>query len=128
MSFSIDIYPILLFDSECPLCVRFKEALLKTTGEQFAITCLDLHDQSIYESNSSLSYGHCKETLHLLVSPELTLTGDDVVKYLIHNFPQTKKFSWLIESSAGERAVGLFYKTLNKARKRTTSNCRGCGK
>lgn len=128
MPFSLDSYPVLLFDSECPLCVRFKVSLEKSLNDEFSICFIDLHDQSIYSENSFLKYEHCKETLHLLLSPEVILTGDQVLKYLFTNFPQTKKFSWLIENSAGDKAIDLFYKTLNKARRKVMSNCHGCGR
>lgn len=118
-------FPVLLFDHECPLCLRFKQSLEKVPGHE-AITKISLHEEWIYEELPFLNKEHCEEALHLIVSPEKILIGPEAVEYLIKQFPQVKKFSWLLESAMGQKAVDYFYKMANNYRDSLRKRCHKC--
>ena len=118
-------FPVLLFDHECPLCVRFKQSLERISGHE-GIQKISLHEEWIYEELPFLSKEQCEEALHLIVSPEQILIGPKAIEYLIKEFPQVKKFSWLVESATGQKAMEYFYRAANSYRDSLRKRCHKC--
>ncbi|MBT3234882.1 MAG: DUF393 domain-containing protein [Bdellovibrionales bacterium] len=124
---NLEKFPILLFDQKCSLCLRFKQSL-ETFVDKDQINLISLYHQEIYQSFPFLTLDQCQHELHLLLGPGVNelLTGGDALSHLIATFPAVAKFSWLVESGAGRKAVDFFYKTTNLYRESLLNRCSGC--
>lgn len=119
--------PLILFDSECDLCVRFKQTFERLPGSsQFHF--VSLHDEDIYEAYPSLNKEECAEVVHLLDHNGEIHQGSEAISYLIHHFPTVKKFAWLIETGMGKKALDYFYIVANKTREKLQKRCGTCNK
>ena len=118
--------PILLYDSECSLCRRFKTALENISNNEIQI--ISIHNEDIYKSFPSLNPVECNKEIHLIIDHENILKGKDTINYLIKLFPGVKKFSWLIESNMGKKTTDLFYNFINKRRAVLHNRCSNCNK
>jgi len=119
--------PLMLFDNECPLCNRFKQALDLLPGAD-KINKISVHDQNIYSIYPHLSYEKCHETLHVLPDSHNVLVGPAAIEYLIGQFPAVAKFCWLYESNMGKKAIDFFYKAADNYRKSKLNRCETCKK
>ncbi len=119
--------PILLYDSECTLCVRFKKALelidLKKT-----VVYKSIYETSIYIDYPELSQEECERIIHLIASDGKIYVGAEVIEFLLVRFPGVKKFSWLLEGDSTKKAFKVFYKQINDMRMMKKKNCYSCGK
>jgi hypothetical protein len=89
---------------------------------------ISLHDDRVYERYPFLDKKQCKETIHLVLDekgPEV-LVGEKVVEYLISLNPKIQKFTWLIESKMGQKAISFFYHAVNNYRESLLNRCTGC--
>lgn len=119
--------PILLFDSECPLCVRFTQAL-RLVDKNEHISFVSIYDEDIYIAYPELNKEECEETIHFIKEDESLLHGAEVIEHLISEIPSVAKFSWLLESERSKQAVDAFYKKINEVRKIIKrKGCTGCG-
>ena len=119
--------PILLFDNECSLCLRFKQSLERIPGTE-NITMVPIQNEDIYKAFPLLDPMATSETIHLINEQEQILKGSQVISYLIKKFPLVKNFAWLAESEIGNRAIEYFHDMVDRARKDLIRNCNGCGK
>ena len=118
--------PVLLFDSECQLCSRFQKAL-SLLDRNKTINYVSVYDESIYIDFPELSKDKCLEVIHYIDEEKKVYTGGDVIAQLVKQFPQVKKFAWLIESESGKNAMNAFYDRLNDIRIMKKNNCFTCG-
>ncbi len=120
-------FPILLYDEECALCLRFKQGLESVAGNE-NINAVSLHHPDIYRKFPFLNKSQCQKEIHLLQGENATdvLQGGDALTFLISTFPSVAKFAWLVESGAGRKAVNFFYKTANLYRESLLNRCSGC--
>jgi len=119
--------PILLFDSECPLCVRFKDSLKMIDGTE-KITPISIHTDEVYNQFPELDKLQCTEKVHYITSDSKILVGEEALEHLIKLYPIVNKFSWLIESNMGRKAVDYFHSMTNKYRKTLIKKCPTCTK
>lgn len=119
--------PIVIFDSECPLCVRFKQSLFfLDKGREFEFVALQ--EEYLFQKYAILNKSECESEIHVLLSEELVIKGPEAVKYIISKYSAVKKFSWLIESESGQKAINSFYSKVNQLRKDYKKNCPNCNK
>jgi predicted DCC family thiol-disulfide oxidoreductase YuxK len=119
--------PILLFDPDCPLCVRFTQAL-KLIDKNNKITMMSLYTDEIYNLYPTLIKEECEKTLHLITETEQILQGEQVLTYLIQELPAVEKFSWLVKQDSSQKALKAFYNKVNEVRKIIKKQgCHGCG-
>lgn len=118
-------YPILLFDSECPLCLRFKQSLERVIDSEM-LNYASIHDEAVYKVYPFLTKTACNEDVHLILSPDKVLVGADVIEYLIKDFPVVKKFTWLLDGEMGKKAVDLFHNSVKTYRKSLLKWCSKC--
>lgn len=116
----------LIYDSNCQLCTRFKKAL-ELVDIKNTIRFVSVHDQSIYVEFPELDQAECESEVHLLDKDKKVYVGGEVIEQLLKSLPQVKKFSWLIDSDSSKKAIGSFYKRLNKMRQMKKANCYTCG-
>jgi len=119
--------PILLFDAECPLCVRFTQAL-RLVDKKEHISFISIYDDDIYTAFPDLSKEECAETIHFITEDKTIIKGGDVIEHLVKEIPSVEKFAWLLESDRSKQAVDAFYKKINEVRKIIKrKGCTGCG-
>ena len=116
--------PILLYDEKCPLCVRFKESLKRLDGAE-DINFVSIYNKEIY-TLYELSEEECHEQVHFIKENKSILKGEQVIKHLITLYPLVSKFSWLLESNMGQKAVSYFHSMTNKMRKDIKRKCPSC--
>lgn len=117
--------PILLFDQECPLCVRFKETLIRTEGFE-NLNPIAYQNDEVYIAYPSLSKENCAAEIHLLLEDESILKGSDALAYLLKLNPSISKFSWLIESNMGKKAIDYFHQMTDYYRQVARKRCSSC--
>jgi len=117
--------PILLYNHECDFCNRFKMALERIPGTN-KINMVSIHENDVFEQFDEIKFEECKETIHLIDKNMRVHMGPEVAKFLIEEFPGVKKFSWLLESEIGKKAVEAFYKFAEKCKESISKNCPNC--
>ena len=117
--------PILIYDQECTMCNRFKQALENLPGSR-DINFIPLQNEDIFKKYSILDPLKCADSVHLLVEENKVLVGPEVIEHLVKIIPGISKLSWLLDKEAGKKAVGLFYKSINEYRKSKWNPCKEC--
>jgi predicted DCC family thiol-disulfide oxidoreductase YuxK len=120
-----DHLPIILYDPECPLCLRFKQ------GIEFldkSLTFVSARDDQIYLIFPELDKKTCLEKVHLITSERLVLAGPEVVDYLVKTLPGVSKFAWLLENEQGRKVKDFFYHKVEELRELSTKkdDCHQC--
>lgn len=119
--------PVLIFDSECPLCVRFSQGL-KLLDKSNKYNYASVQDDEVYKKLSFLNKEECEEVVHLVVSKDEIYRGPEVIEYLLKEIPAVEKFAWLLDSDKSKDAMNAFYNKLNEVRKIIKrKGCTGCG-
>lgn len=119
--------PLLLFDDQCPLCVRFTESL-KLAGRERAPSFLSIHHPQLQTLFPTLKPSDCAETIHYLDARAVLFTGPEAIAEIIKLIPAAEKFAWLIDSAMGQKAMDFFYSTANRMRDSLLNRCGACKK
>lgn len=121
--------PCLLYDPDCPMCVRFKQAIERIPLDE-EILFRPIDDESLEEDFPFLTDTNYKDEVHLILEnePPKILVGPDVIEYLALHNPQVKKLAWLLDTKVGEKASQVFYQSLNKIRQSLQNHCPKCKK
>lgn len=117
--------PVLLFDPNCPLCLRFQQALSRIQIEN-GIDFVAIDDSDFFRKHPYLDHNECKKTLHLLIHRERILKGPEVLDYLSRHIPVCRPFLWLIDSQKGQEALKYFYDKTNELRNKVRRGCVQC--
>lgn len=125
MSEKLPDLPLLIYDSECTLCVRFTQALKRLPGTS-DINTVSIHEEKIYEEYPALKKEECHQVVHLILQDGKIIAGPEVLEYLVEQFPGVSKFSWLIESNMGKKTIDYFHKVANKCRQSLIKRCSTC--
>ncbi len=121
----IEKFPIILFDSECTLCNRFKLTLEKSVPDH-QYNFISVHNSLIYAKHPQLNKEHCLKEVHMLFEDGKVISGKDVISELVTQHPIVSKFSWLLDSEVGKKAIELFYNSANKYRESLLNRCPKC--
>ena len=119
--------PLILFDPDCPLCLRFKQGLqFLDKGLNFA----SAREDSVYVAFPELDRRNCLEKVHLITSDRQILQGPEVVDYLVRTLPGVAKFAWLLENEQGKKAKEFFYQKVEELRElsQKKDDCNQCPK
>ena len=116
---------ILFYDSECGLCLRFKQALDRLPGTN-KIQKISIHESDAFANHPQLSFEKCSKEVHLIDEKGNILVGDEVIEYLISSFPGVEKFAWLLESGMGQKAVEYFNTIAKLTRETLRKRCSTC--
>ena len=119
--------PVLLYDGDCPLCVRFAEALGRLPGTD-GLARMSARDDSVYAKFPQLNKEECLKELHVLDAQGNVRRGTDAITFLIEQFPGVQKFAWLIESNMGQKAIKFFHDVADHAREELLKRCSACNK
>lgn len=117
--------PFVLFDDQCILCVRFKQAFEKASGKT-ELNFVALSDAEIFDHYPMLNPNACQKEIHLVKENLDVLKGGEVVEYLLVHMPWCKPFVWLIESEKGKKAINYFYDKSDQLRNRLKKDCGSC--
>ncbi|MBY0518702.1 MAG: DUF393 domain-containing protein [Bacteriovoracaceae bacterium] len=118
--------PLLVYDAQCPLCVRFKQGLERwdTTNR---ICYVPLENPDVFIKYPQLSFEACREKVHYLKEDGEILIGADVVSELIRHYPGVGKLAWLLETDVGKKTVEFFYQKVESVRQKIKSDEEKCG-
>lgn len=117
--------PLLVFDPNCPLCLRFKQGLELMNKE---ISFVPLTDKELFTAFPILDEEECHLQVHLLVNEGQVLKGVEVVDYLLESTPMVSKLAWLLDNSAGDKVKDFFYQKVEELREivKEKQNCTDC--
>lgn len=118
--------PFILFDPDCPLCLRFKQALEKI-GPEKNIYFYSLKDTDVFSVFPELDAKLCQERIHLLTETHEILVGQEVITYLANSYPGVSKLAWLLETDVGKKALDFFYDKVEKIREELKKKDEDCG-
>ena len=119
--------PALFYDSDCAMCIRFKDSLIRLPGGD-KICMLSIRESDIFASFPEIDPLEAVETIHLMNEERRIFKGPEVIQYLLEYYPGVSKFAWLLDNQVGKKALELFYKSINQYRKSTLGNCKSCHK
>ena len=119
--------PLLIFDDECPLCVRFTQSI-KLTGREHAPAFISLHHPQLSSLYPTLDLEECAQTIHFIDARGVLHKGPEAVSELVKLIPAVHKFAWLIDSAMGQKAVDFFYNSANRMRESLLNRCGACKK
>lgn len=115
--------PLLIYDSKCTLCLRFKKALEFLDKE---ISFASIYEDEVYQKFPKLNRDECDEVIHLITEEGDILQAGDVITYLVKRTPGVKKFAWLIEKESSQTAIDAFYGKVKEMRDKKRKSCRTC--
>ena len=118
--------PIVLYDPECPLCVRFKQGLEYIDKSLHFVSA---REEAVYIAFSELSQPACLEKIHMITIENQILVGPEVVDYLVSRIPGVSKLAWLLESDQGKKVKDYFYQKVEELRElsqKKDSDCNQC--
>jgi predicted DCC family thiol-disulfide oxidoreductase YuxK len=117
--------PLVIYDSECPLCLRFKQGLEHIDK---SLHFASVREESVFIEFPELSRQACLEKVHLLTITGEILSGPEVVDHLLHTLPGVSKLAWLLDNDQGRKVKDYFYQKVEELRELTTKKSEGCDK
>lgn len=119
--------PLILFDPECPLCLRFKQGLQYLDKN---LTFVSAREDDVYQSFPELNKTACLEKVHLITPERTILAGPEVVDYLVKTLPGVSKFAWLLDNEQGKKVKDFFYQKVEELRElsQKKDDCNTCPK
>jgi predicted DCC family thiol-disulfide oxidoreductase YuxK len=119
--------PFILFDPECPLCLRFKQGLEYLDRSLHFVSA---REEEVYRQFPILNREECLQQVHMLTSDQRVLRGSEVVDYLVKTLPGVSKLSWLLDSEQGKKVRDYFYQKVEELREITLKkeDCSQCPK
>lgn len=117
--------PLILYDPECPLCLRFKQGLHYLDK---SLTFVSAREDEVYQFYPELNRQACLEKVHMLLEDKSILSGPEVVDHLVKTLPGVSKFSWLLENEQGKKIKDFFYQKVEELRELSAKkdDCKQC--
>lgn len=117
--------PLILYDPECPLCVRFKQGLQYLSNN---LHFESAREDSVYTEFPELNRQSCLEKVHLITKDKKILSGPEVIDFLLEEIPGVSKFSWLLDNDQGKKVKQFFYDKVEELREITLKKetCKQC--
>lgn len=118
--------PIILYDPECPLCLRFKQGLQYLDKN---LTFVSARDEEVYGEFPELNRQDCLDKVHMVTSERKILSGPEVVDFLVATLPGVSKFAWLLDNEQGKKVKDFFYQKVEELRElsqKKDSDCNQC--
>ena len=115
--------PLILFDPECPLCLRFKQGL---TFIDKNLNFVSAREDEIYKAFPDLNRQECLEIVHMITSDKKILKGSEVVDYLAESLPGISKLAWLLDNDQGKKVKNYFYEKVEELRELTNKKKPEC--
>jgi predicted DCC family thiol-disulfide oxidoreductase YuxK len=115
--------PVVLYDPECPLCLRFKQGLEFLDKN---LSFVSAREDEVYSLFPELSRQECLEKVHLITEDQKILKGPEVVDYLAGRLPGVSKLAWLLETNQGQKIKDYFYQKVEELRELSKKNSEDC--
>jgi predicted DCC family thiol-disulfide oxidoreductase YuxK len=115
--------PLVLYDPECPLCLRFKQGLEHLDRK---LNFVSARDEEIYIEFPELNRQTCLEKVHLITTLREIKSGSEVVDYFLHTLPGVSKLAWLLDNDQGKKVKEFFYQKVEELRELTKKQGEGC--
>jgi predicted DCC family thiol-disulfide oxidoreductase YuxK len=117
--------PLILYDPDCPLCLRFKQGIHFLDKN---LTFVSARDENIYDAFPELNRQACLEKVHMITNESKILSGPEVVDYLVKTLPGVSKLAWLLDNDQGKKVKDYFYQKVEELRELTTKkdDCHQC--
>ncbi len=119
--------PLILFDPECPLCLRFKQGLEYLDKN---LTFESARNDEVYAEFPELTRQACLEKVHMITHDRRVLSGQEVVDELLKTLPGVSKFAWLLDNEQGKKVKEFFYQKVEELReitkKKEEGDCNQC--
>jgi predicted DCC family thiol-disulfide oxidoreductase YuxK len=116
--------PLILFDPECPLCLRFKQGLEFLDKN---LNFVSAREEAVYLAFPELQRQECLATVHMITAGKEILRGPEVVEYLVKVLPGVSKLAWLLDSEQGRKVSEYFYQKVEELREIVKKKEEGCG-
>ena len=117
--------PLLVYDAQCPLCVRFKQGLERLDVER-RVLYVPLQDDEVFKRYSQLDPQACAAKIHYLREDGQVLVGGEVITELLKHFPAVGKLAWLLETEVGKKTVDFFYQQVENVRQKMKAESESC--
>jgi len=118
--------PLVLYDPECPLCLRFKQGL---EFMDKSLCFISAREEAIYLKFPELIRQECLEKIHMVTLERKILVGSEVVDFLAHQLPGISKLAWLLDNEQGRKVKEYFYQKVEELRElsqRKDGDCNEC--
>ena len=118
--------PLILFDPECPLCLRFKQGLEFLDK---SLTFVSAREEEVYLAFPDLNRQECLEKVHMVTKEMTILSGPEVVNHLVETLPGVSKLAWLLDNEQGKKVKDFFYQKVEELRElsqKKNSDCDEC--
>ena len=118
--------PLVLYDPDCPLCLRFKQGLEFLDKD---LCFVSAREDLIYQEFPELSRQACLEKVHLITSERQIVVGAEVVDYLAQRLPGVSKLAWLLDTDKGKKVKDYFFQKVEELRElsqKQDSDCNQC--
>jgi predicted DCC family thiol-disulfide oxidoreductase YuxK len=115
--------PLILYDPECPLCLRFKQGLEYLDKDLHFVSA---RDEEVYVQFPELNRQTCLEKVHLITPEREIKSGPEVVDFLIHSLPGISKLAWLLDNDQGKKVKDFFYQKVEELRELTRKQDDDC--
>jgi predicted DCC family thiol-disulfide oxidoreductase YuxK len=115
--------PLVLYDPECPLCLRFKQGLEHLDKK---LNFISARDEEVYAEFPELNRQTCLEKVHLVTSTREIKAGPEVVDYLLQTLPGVSKLAWLLDNDQGRKVKDFFYQKVEELRELTKKQDEDC--
>ena len=118
--------PLLVYDDQCSMCLRFKQSL-ERLDLNHEITYVPLSETRVFELYPQLKAEDCRTKVHLLKKDGSIVTGGDVISEVVKVIPGVGKLAWLLDTDVGKSASTFFYEHVESIRKKLKSKDDDCG-
>ena len=118
--------PLVLYDPDCPLCLRFKQGLEFLDKD---LCFVSAREELVYQEFPELSRQACLEKVHLITSEKTIVVGSEVVDYLAQRLPGVSKLAWLLDTDKGKKVKDYFFQKVEELRElsqKQDSDCNQC--
>lgn len=118
--------PVILYDPECPLCLRFKQGLHYLDKN---LTFVSAREEEIYSEFPELNRQECLDKIHMITADRKILKGPEVVDFLVSTLPGVSKLAWLLDNDQGKKVKDFFYQKVEELRElsqKKDSDCNQC--
>ena len=112
----------MLFDPDCPLCVRFKSWVARW-DEEGAIRFLALDDPTLMQQFPKLDLARARDELTVLNRLGQRFEGIEALRQLTAALPGISALKWVYQLPGVTPALGRVYRVVNRHRDRLCLKC-----
>ena len=116
----------IIFDDQCPLCLRFKQGLSHILSNEFQFR--SILEETNHRDFPQLDIDQLKETVHMISNTGDVFKGVELIEVIAKHTPLVSKFAWLLETGGGKKASEFFYDKVNQLKEQLKESCPSCDK